>query len=55
MELEMVLHDPLKEGEENRQLRTIQFAGEDRFRITTGPPKAKDAIVQYYERQVVRE
>jgi hypothetical protein len=55
MELEMLLQDPLEQGEENRQLRTVQFAGEDRFRITTGPPGAEDAIVQHYQRQVVRE
>jgi len=55
LELEMLLEDSTGEDRENRQLRTIQFAGEDHFRIITGPPRAEDAIVQQYERQVLSE
>jgi len=51
MEVEMIIASPEWNHEET-QLWEIQFYDRNKFRIQTGPPGAKDAIVQKYIRQV---
>jgi hypothetical protein len=51
MEVEMIIANPEWNHQET-QLWEIQFYDRNKFRIQTGPPGAKDAIVQKYIRQV---
>ena len=54
MEVEMIIASPEWNHQET-QLWEIQFYDRNKFRIQTGPPGAKDAIVQKYIRQVPSE
>tara|TARA_B100000809_G_scaffold170998_4_gene168318 strand:- start:1156 stop:1635 length:480 start_codon:yes stop_codon:yes gene_type:complete len=51
MEVELVIASP-EWNHQEPQLWEIQFYDRNKFRIQTGPPGAKDAIVQKYIRQV---
>ncbi len=54
MEVELVIASPEANHQET-QLWKIQFYDRNKFRIQTGPPGAKDAIVQKYIRQVASD
>lgn len=55
LQVEMVTDNPRQDRQENRQLWKIEFTDRDHFRIQTGPAGAEDAIVQQYNRQVLRD
>ena len=54
MEVELVMASP-EGNHQEPQLWEIQFYDRNKFRIQTGPPGAKDAIVQKYIRQVASD